>query len=177
MTDKSLLLHVCCAPCMTVVYNGFSGDKYDVTAYFYNPNLHPYREWEKRFTTFRSYCRTKQIDHIYDESYPLEENLTMLLKAEDRCISCFTERLRMTAEKADELGLRYFSTTLTVSPYQNHDLILKAGKAVSARSISEFIYRDFRGDYRESIRLSREADLYRQPYCGCIMSERDRFNK
>ena len=177
MTDKSLLLHVCCAPCMTVVFKAFASDGYDVTAYFRNPNIHPLKEWERRFTTFRGYCREKQIKNIYDENYPLEENLMMILEAENRCLACFTDRLRATAQKADELGFKYFSTTLSVSPYQDHELIEQAGEAVSAESNSEFIYKDFTYEYRESIRLSREAGLYRQPYCGCVMSEYERYAK
>jgi len=160
---------------MTVVHRGFYDAEFDVAAYFFNPNIHPYKEWKRRFDTFCNYCTAEQIRNIYDDSFPLEDNLIMLLAAENRCLACFENRLRATAEKADELGIRYFSTTLTVSPYQDHKLIMEAGERASAESEAEFIYRDFSGSYCESIELSREAGLYRQPYCGCAMSERDRY--
>jgi predicted adenine nucleotide alpha hydrolase (AANH) superfamily ATPase len=110
-----------------------------------------------------------------DTRYPLEENLRMLLDAGNRCRACFRDRLSATALKASRMGLRAFSTTLSVSPYQDQDLIREAGEMAAAAGGVEFVYRDFTGLYRESVRISREAGMYRQPYCGCVFSERDRY--
>lgn len=173
----SLLLHICCAPCSTVVLPGYRDEGFDVSGYFYNPAIHPYRENRKRLETLEAYADRVEFDLISDHAYPLEENLTMLLSAENRCLACFTDRLETTALKAAEKGIGTFSTTLSVSPWQDHDLILEAGNRAARLSGCRFLYRDFRSRYRKSVEMSRELGLYRQSYCGCILSERDRYAK
>ncbi len=162
---------------MTVVFDQLQKDDFDITAFFYNPNIHPWKERERRLQTLIEYADSKRIPLEIDEEYPLEKNIRMLLDAENRCYACFKERLTATAEKAAELGIKNFSTTLSVSPYQNQSSILEAGSVASEKSGVRFIYRDFREFYKESIRISREAEMYRQPYCGCVFSERDRYLK
>lgn len=171
----SLLLHICCAPCATVVRPGLEEEGWAVTGYFHNPNIHPSSEWRRRLDTLLSYAAGTDLPLETDLSYPLEENLVMLLGAEARCAACFAERLLATAEKAAALGLGSFSTTLSVSPYQDQERIRAAGEAAAAATGTEFVLRDFRPRYRDSVRISREMGLYRQPYCGCILSERDRY--
>jgi predicted adenine nucleotide alpha hydrolase (AANH) superfamily ATPase len=170
-----LLLHVCCGPCMTVVHETLSGEGFTVTGYFYNPNIHPWKERERRLTALSEYASDRGIPLDVDNGYPLEENLRMLLDAENRCSACFQDRLSATAARASQLGIPGFSTTLSVSPYQDQALIRLAGSAAGELHGVEFVYRDFRDLYRESVRLSREAGMYRQPYCGCVFSERDRY--
>ena len=173
----SLLLHVCCAPCTTVVLPGYRDEGFEVSGYFYNPGIHPYRENRRRLETLVAYAGRVEFDLISDYTYPLEENLAMLLSAENRCLACFTDRLETTALKAARSGIGTFATTLSVSPWQDHDLILKAGNRAAQLSGCRFLYRDFRPQYRKSVEMSREFGLYRQSYCGCVLSERDRYAK
>ena len=177
IAKESLLLHTCCGPCLTVVYEQLQTEGFDVTAFFYNPNIHPWKERDRRLCTLSEYADSENIPLEIDDEYPLEENIRMLLYAENRCLACFEDRLRATAFKAAELGIENFSTTLSVSPYQNQTLIMEAGNAASRESGVRFIYRDFREFFRESMRISREAEMYSQPYCGCVFSERDRYLK
>ncbi len=176
MTNRiPLLLHVCCAPCMTVVKKALSREGFRVTAFFYNPNIHPFKERQRRLDALNAFSESEEIPLEIVESYPLEENIRMLLEAENRCFACFEDRLSVTAEKADEMGIYAFSTTLSVSPYQNQELIKRAGEKASYNTGVEFIYRDYRDLYKDSVSISRENDIYRQPYCGCVFSERDRY--
>ncbi|MCD4700948.1 MAG: epoxyqueuosine reductase QueH [Candidatus Aegiribacteria sp.] len=160
---------------MTVVCEQLQREGFVITAFFYNPNIHPWKERERRLKALSEYADSKDIRLEIDGEYPLEENIRMLLDAENRCFACFKDRLTATADKAAELGIENFSTTLSVSPYQNQSFIMEAGNVASQKSGVRFIYRDFREFYRESIRISREAEMYRQPYCGCVFSERDRY--
>ncbi len=176
-TPEPLLLHACCGPCMTVVCEQLQKEGFEITAFFYNPNIHPWKERERRLEALSEYADSKGIPLEIDEEYPLEENIRMLLDADNRCYACFFDRLSATADKAAELGIENFSTTLSVSPYQNQKFIMEAGNAAEKTSGVRFIYRDFREFYSESMRISREAQMYRQPYCGCVFSERDRYLK
>jgi len=162
---------------MTVVQQGFRNDGFEVTAFFRNPNIHPWKELCRRLEAVEEYSTELGLPLEVDPSYPIEDYLTMLLSAEDRCRACFDERLSATAGKAAEMGIGLFSTTLSVSPYQDQEAIIKAGETAGTEYGVKFVYRDFRSLYRESIRISREAGMYRQPYCGCIFSERDRYLK
>ena len=175
LTGRPLLLHVCCAPCMTVVQEGLRNEEYEVTAFFRNPNIHPWKEMRHRLDAAASYCAELDLPLEIDDAYPLEEYLSMLIKATDRCRACFEERLSATARRAAESGMGAFSTTLSVSPYQDQQAIIAVGEAAASKYGVEFVYRDFRPLYRESVNLSREAGMYRQKYCGCIFSKRDRY--
>ena len=173
---EKLLLHVCCAPCLVGVLPSLNRNgNFDITCFFYNPNIHPYKENRKRLDCLKEYCSKRKIDLEADESYPLEQNLRTLLNADNRCEACFGDRLEQTALYAEDNGYAYFTTTLLISPYQNQILLEKAGRTAEKGRIPEFLFIDFRNSYRESIKLSRELNLYRQSYCGCIMSERDRY--
>jgi len=172
---KPLLLHACCGPCITVVHRELTREGFDVTAYFYNPNIHPWKERERRLETLTRYASDMGIPLEVDGEYPLEENLRLLLGSADRCSACFSDRLEATARMASGMGIGSFSTTLTVSPYQDLSRIIRAGENARDKWGVEFIFRDYTPLYRESVRLSREAGMYRQPYCGCIFSERDRY--
>jgi epoxyqueuosine reductase len=174
---RRLLIHACCGPCLTVVQRELRSEGFEPLIYFYNPNIHPWKERQRRLETLRDYAGEIELPLVVDEEYPLEENLAMLLEAENRCLACFADRLSETARKASEMGIPSFATTLTVSPYQDQDSILEAGRKAQEESGIEFIFRDYRDLYRESVSISREAGMYRQPYCGCIFSERDRYRK
>jgi len=170
-----LLLHVCCAPCATVVRRSFRDEGFEIAAWFHNPNIHPFSEWTRRADALRAWAVEEDLPLEIDDSYPLEENLAMLLAASPRCVACFSERLLATAVRAAALGIPRFATTLSVSPYQDQEWIRAAGEAAAGATGILFEHRDHRPLYRESVRISREKGIYRQPYCGCVLSERDRY--
>ncbi len=175
--NRKILLHICCAPCATAVLERLRADGYDVTGFFYNPCIHPWKEFKRRLDTVKEWAPTVNLPVVYIQDYPLEENIRMLLGGGNRCFSCFKDRMGKTAQLAVEMEIQLFTSTLSVSPYQNHELLEKAGKDVSESLNVQYLYQDFRDSYKESIKLSRNAGLYRQPYCGCIFSERDRYLK
>ncbi|MBD3370539.1 hypothetical protein GF402_09280 [Candidatus Fermentibacteria bacterium] len=176
-SKRRLLLHVCCAPCLTVVLEGYRDLGYEVEGLFYNPNIHPWRERERRLESLEGYSARMDMPLSVDDDYPLEENLRMLLEADNRCLACFRDRLGRTAALASEKGIDLFSTTLSVSPYQSPELLIRAGREAARDHGVSFVYRDYRPLYARSARTSRENELYRQPYCGCVLSERDRYLK
>lgn len=174
---KKILLHMCCAPCATAVLENLRADGYEVTGYFYNPSIHPWKEFKRRLDAVKEWAPAVNLPVIYHEEYPLEENIRMLLNSDNRCFSCFADRMKRTAELASEMGIGLFTSTLSVSPYQNHGLLIEAGESATESLDVQYLYRDFRDSYRRSIELSRCAGMYRQPYCGCVFSERDRYLK
>ncbi len=175
---KKLLLHTCCAPCTTFVRGALEKEGYDVTGFFYNPNIHPYTEYEKRLTAMKLYSIETDFTVVYLDLYDIDNFFEMIFKkSEKRCLYCYMLRLHRTAAYAKEKGFDRFSTTLLLSPYQQHDLIAEAGNIVSKKIGIPFLYRDFRPGYKKSVEISKEMNLYRQKYCGCLYSERDRYRK
>lgn len=173
---RKVLLHTCCAPCTSYVHPQLIKEGYDVTGYFYNPNIHPYTEYEKRLMAMRLYAVEKDFPVIYDEQYDIENFFDITFKKGDkRCLYCYMLRLHKAAAYAKKKGFDHFSTTLLLSPYQKHDLLAEAGEIVAKKIGIPFLYRDFRPGFPESVRVSREMNLYRQKYCGCLFSERERF--
>jgi predicted adenine nucleotide alpha hydrolase (AANH) superfamily ATPase len=170
-----LLLHICCAPCLCCPYQALSDEKTAVTGFWFNPNIHPYREYQARLGSVRDFAQKHELEMIYDDSYPLEENISLLLK--DRCRACYYIRLEAAAREAAQRGYDGFSTTLLYSIYQKHDLIRDLGAEIGRKHGVKFSYRDFRTGWEEGRAKARELDLYRQKYCGCIFSERDRYFK
>ncbi|HAD81289.1 MAG: hypothetical protein A2509_00415 [Candidatus Edwardsbacteria bacterium RIFOXYD12_FULL_50_11] len=170
-----LLLHICCAPCLCYPHQSLSDEKAGITGFWFNPNIHPYREYQARLGSVRDFAQNHGLEMIYDDSYPLEENVSLLLK--DRCRACYSIRLEAAAREAAQRGYDGFSTTLLYSIYQKHDLIRGLGAEIGREHGVKFIYRDFRKGWEEGRTKAMELDLYRQKYCGCIFSERDRYMK
>lgn len=174
---KKVLLHICCGPCSIYPLQVLR-EEADVAGFFFNPNIHPYTEWKARLETLEKYAVDIGLDMIIDPRYLLEDFLRGVLNQEDaRCSFCYETRLRNTAKTAKEKGFQAFSSTLLVSPFQKHDLIRQVGEAVAKDEGIEFLYRDFRTGYRDATQLSRELGMYRQKYCGCIFSEKERYYK
>lgn len=171
-----LLLHACCAPCATVTVDEYRRAGYEPVLFFHNPNIHPFREFRRRLETLESWAAAQDLELIVHHDYPLEENVRLLLSSDPRCRSCFLERLSATARAGAEMGFQCFGTTLSVSPYQCQELIMQAGREAQDRHGLEFAYIDCRRLYPDSVRMSREQGIYRQPYCGCVFSERDRYS-
>ena len=173
-----LLLHTCCGPCSVYSVKQLRETGYDVTGYFFNPNIHPYREFKHRLETLHEYAAQVKLELITDSSYGLEEFLLRALAAEkDRCRPCYEQRLRQTARYARKNAFSCFSTTLLVSPYQKHELIKEVASIIAEEEGIPFEYIDFRVGWQEGVTVSKEMGLYRQPYCGCIFSEKERYYK
>jgi hypothetical protein len=148
----------------------------EVYSYFYNPNIHPYTEFVKRKETLEQYAAGAGLKTIIDDDYDLEGFIRKVVYREaQRCRICYALRLERAAGVARKGGFDYFTTTLLVSPFQKHDLIHETGRAAGERYGVPFYYADFRPGYREAAARSRELNLYRQQYCGCIYSEKERY--
>jgi predicted adenine nucleotide alpha hydrolase (AANH) superfamily ATPase len=179
----SLLIHSCCAPCSSYVLEYLS-EFFDIIVYYYNPNIDPESEYVKRLDE-----QTRLIDKFNMSSqsnisfvegdYEREKFLESIKGLEDepegglRCVECFRLRLDRAAAKAAELNCDYFTTTLTVSPYKNADILNEIGKEAGVKFNIKFLTSDFkkRDGYNRSIELSKQYGLYRQDYCGCIYSK------
>jgi hypothetical protein len=188
-----VLLHTCCAPCLSGSIIPFEEEDIDVTAYWYNPNIQPFTEHRMRLQTLERFFFLKGIDHIIEDGY--SQNYHILSVANElsrrgfdrkddlmeddmkniRCRACYEMRASRTAELAKEKGYDAISSTLLLSKHQDHVSIKDTFKAISEENQIEFIYIDLRKYWKDSIRLSNEMELYRQNYCGCIFSEHERY--
>ncbi|UCE37642.1 MAG: epoxyqueuosine reductase QueH [Thermoplasmata archaeon] len=174
-----ILIHVCCAPCFTYPHKRLRKENHEVVGFFYNPNIHPYTEYKARLHALQRYTSLKPVEIIYNNEYPLKEFVSGQLKAMDegkkRCEFCIKTRLKKTAQTAKDKGFDAFTTTLLESKYQPHDLIREIGEDCAKEFDCGFYYEDFRVGWKESVSLSKELELYRQKYCGCIFSEKERY--
>ncbi len=174
----SVLLHTCCAPCATYCVKYWQQRGQEVTAFWYNPNIHPFTEHRHRLEVVQSFAQISNLPLIASEDYDIIRYFRMVVGHEgERCGDCFRLRLSMTALIARLKGFDAFTTTLLISPYQNHDLLKEIGEEVAQKERVDFLYEDLRTGYKESYRMSKELDLYRQKYCGCLYSEWERFGK
>ncbi len=171
-----ILVHVCCAPCFTYPHKRLLEEGHEVTALFYNPNIHPYLEYKNRLESLEKYVEIKATKVLY-KNYDLENYLRGAMAADERCKFCYTYRLAEAAKTASQLGFDAFTTTLLISPYQKHDILAKVGEKTADEYGIEFYYEDFREGYRESREIARDLGLYMQKYCGCIFSEKERYFK
>jgi len=175
---ERVLLHVCCAPCATHTVNRLREEGFDVTAFWYNPNIHPFTEHRNRLESMRTLAQAIDLPLLVADGYDMLDYFRAVVGHEgERCGDCFRMRLDRTAAVARENGFSFFTTTLLISPYQKHELLRQTGDAVASERGIPFYYEDFRTGFRDSQRLSRELDLYHQKYCGCIYSEWERFGK
>ena len=174
-----ILLHTCCAPCSIYCVERLQELNIELDAYWYNPNIHPYMEYKMRRDTCKSYMESIGINAIIEEDYGLKEFVKETISdLENRCQNyCYKVRLEKTAKYAKEHGYDAFSTTLLISPYQNHELLKQMGEKIGKQYGIEFFYEDFRPGFRQGQNKARELGLYMQKYCGCIFSEEDRYSK
>lgn len=172
-----VLLHACCGPCSLYPIEVLREQGVDFALFYANPNIHPFKEWKERKKTFVAVAESAGVKYWVDKDYPLEDFLREQLCQEDRCEYCYVRRLTLAAEKAVAEGYDAFSTTLLVSPYQNHDLIRDIGRRLAEVYEIEFFYHDFRPGFTWAQDKAVADGLYRQKYCGCIFSERDRYRK
>jgi len=171
-----ILLHICCAPCAIYPVAEMRDEGMDVTGFFDNHNIHPYQEYRRRLDAVVAYAEMNSLEVIYREEYRLEEFLAAVAaKPEERCRYCYASRLETTAEAAAVGGFKAFSSSLLYSRYQNHDIIRQLGEEAGRKFGVHFHYDDYRRGWQEGIRLSKSLGLYRQQYCGCVYSEKERY--
>ena len=173
-----ILLHTCCAPCTIYPLTALRNEGFDVSGFFFRNNIHPYTECLKRQEALESYSESMGLDVIYQEGYDLEGFLrNVAFREADRCTYCYHERLQSTALIAKRGKFDYFTSTLLYSKHQKHDLIKSIGESIGGSVGVPFFYRDFRKGWKEGIEASKRIGMYRQQYCGCIYSEKERFYK
>ena len=176
--DKpTLLLHSCCGPCSTEVID-FLKDYFKITVFYYNPNIEPEEEYfhrkREQIRFIEEYKEAKiyflDCDYNHEAFKEMAKGLEQEKEGGARCNKCFYLRIKVTAQKAKELGYNYFGTTLTVSPHKNSTIINKIGEQISKELAIPFIYGDFKKNdgYKKSIEFSKIYNLYRQDYCGCL---------
>ena len=147
-------------------------------AYWFNPNIHPYQEYKARRDTLMAYAPSIGMELIVQENYGLRDFCRAVCDDIDhRCGKCYEMRLEQTALYAARHGFNSFTTSLLVSPYQNHELIAETARRMGERYGVTFLYRDFRPGFREGQAKARELGFYMQKYCGCVFSEEDRYRK
>lgn len=174
--SMSVLLHLCCGPCGVYPVDALQDEGFELRLFFMNPNIHPYQEYEKRLGAASEFADKKALPLIVEDGYDPEGWLRMVAFRETkRCMLCYRERLYRAARVARSGRFDSFTTTLLYSKRQDHDLVRELAEAVAEEVGVPFLYRDFRLGWEAGIQGSKEMGLYRQQYCGCIFSERDRF--
>lgn len=172
----NILLHTCCGPCALFPLRTLRAAGHTVTGFFYNHNIHPYLEYCKRRDAVIQMADAEAMPLILHDNYDLEGFLAHVAAAPgQRCSYCYASRLRATAQVAARDGFDAFSASLLYSRYQRHDEIKELGDQIGREFGVPFHYEDFRPGWQEGIRLSKELGLYRQQYCGCIYSEKERY--
>jgi len=178
-----ILLHTCCGPCTIFPLRSLREKGFEVFGFYYNPNIHPYQEWQRRLEALQEVAKAETTDDkpfrlIIRGDYPLEEFLrNTAFREEKRCIYCYTIRLEATARTAKKSGFDAFTTTLLYSKRQKHELIKEIAESISKRYSVAFYYEDFRKGWKTGQEEAIKMGIYRQQYCGCIYSEKERFYK
>ena len=179
ITKPKLLIHACCAPCSTVPLDRLSDD-YDISFFFFGPNIHPYSEYNLRLEDQRKFC-TKMGVHLIEGSYNKDTWDHAVLQYRDlpegsmRCQSCFRMRMEETARVADEQAFDYFTVTMTVSRHKDSQVLNTIGQEVAGNFSAKYLAEDFKKQdgYGLSVRKSNELGLRRQNYCGCFLSKQE----
>ena len=172
------LLHICCAPCANQCIEVLRTDGLDVTGFWYNPNIHPFTEYRARRDCLRTYAEEISLPMIEKNDYALRPFVRAV--AEDiahRCGKCYEMRLFEAAKQAKEGGFDSFTSSLFISPYQNHELMVEVAQRAEETYGVEFLYRDFRPYFKDGQVFARQQEFYMQKYCGCVFSEEERYLK
>ena len=174
----NVLLHICCAPCANRPIDVLRTDGMNVTGFWYNPNIHTFTEYRARRDCLRADAPEIELPLIERNDYALRPFVRAV--AEDignRCVKCYEMRLYEAAHQAKEGGFDCFTSSLFISPYQQHELMREVAERAAAEYGVSFLYRDFRPYFREGQAFAREHGFYMQKYCGCIFSEEERYIK
>ena len=169
-------MHICCGPCAIMPVATLREEGAEIRGLSYNPNIMPYTENVRRRETLEQWASREELPLIVQDEYEPEAWLRNVAWRENqRCAPCLAQRLDRAAAVAKRGGYDFFSTTLLYSVRQKHELIKELGPAAAKRRGVKFLYRDWRPYWRQGIERSQEQEMYRQQYCGCIFSERDRY--
>jgi len=178
-----MLVHICCAPDALYVVSLLK-ENYDVSGYFYNPNIHPAKEYQLRLAEARKVARTlnlKLIEEVYDDNrwHKMTNKFRDEPEKGRRCDICYAMRLERTARKASELGFDIFTTVMSLSPWKKADVLNQMGRMFAHRYGIDFLEANFKkkNGFKKSIELSNHHHLYRQDYCGCLYSQRETKEK
>ena len=172
----NILLHTCCGPCALYPLSRLRAAAHTVTGFFFNHNIHPFQEYVRRLEAAQRMANEASMALIVRDDYDLEGFLAnVAAEPAKRCSYCYASRLRAAAFAASEHGFEAFTTSLLYSRYQQHEEIRTHGEQAGREFGVTFFYEDFRIGWQEGIRLSKELGLYRQQYCGCIYSEKERY--
>jgi len=176
-----LLLHICCGPCALYPVRELLDKKFDkITGFYYNPNIHPPSEYKRRKDALEAASAKIGFEVIYPP-YKMEEYFRKIFCRDavcctpaERCSLCWELRLSETASFAKTNGFDAFTTTLLISPYQDHEKVKKIGEKIAREKGIQFYYQDFRPGFRDGQEQAKKENLYRQKYCGCVFSELER---
>ena len=178
-----LLLHCCCAPCSLLCITALRGEGIESGLLWYNPNIHPYTEYRSRRDCLAEFAANEKLKLETLDEYGLRFFLSEVFtetgeaNVPERCEKCYRIRLEKTASFALQNGYSAFSTSLLISPYQDHNAIRRIAEEEAAKYGVDFFYRDFRPLFREGQTKARSLGFYMQKYCGCIFSEEERYAK
>lgn len=181
-----LFLHSCCAPCSSYCLEYLS-EYFEITVFYYNPNIYPPEEYQERAAEQKRFIESfpakhpiSYIEGVYDTKrfYEMARGMEKLPEGGERCFACYELRMREAAAMAKEGGYDYFTTTLSISPLKNAEKINEIGEALEAELGIRHLPSDFKkkNGYKRSTELSKEYELYRQNYCGCVFSKNEREN-
>lgn len=168
MGRTKVMLHACCGPCLLEPFDALASD-HEVTVVYANPNIHPREEYERRRDTLAAYAEERGIEVVEVPYEPSEWERAVEGAAErpERCRRCFRLRMGLAAREASSRGFDAFATTLTVSPYQDQEAVLEAGRDAAREAGIAFLETDYRERYPDAVRRSRGLGMYRQNFCGC----------
>ena len=172
-----ILLHTCCAPCLIYPVKRLQDEGFKVKAFYYNPNIHPFSEYNRRKEALETLSKELQVEIESPEYRPSEffQAINTKEARPERCVICWSLRLGKTAKQAKEQGFDAFTSTLLVSPYQDQEMLKVLGDQAASEAGVRFYYEDFRPGFRKAKDQAKVKGIYMQKYCGCIYSEMERF--
>ena len=177
-TLEQILLHSCCAPCSVHCVDALRAEGIEPTSLWFNPNIHPYQEYKARRDTLIGYGETAGFEVRVLDDYGLRDFVRAVASdIEGRCAHCYSIRLGTAAKYAAENGFKAFTSSLLISPYQNHALLKEVAERAADTWHVRFQYQDFRPLFRQGQECARELGFYIQKYCGCVFSEQERYLK
>jgi len=167
-----ILLHICCGPCLIYPFSRLIGQGFKIKGYYYNPNIYPVQEYNSRKESLELLSKDLplQLKIVYFCESEFDQAVKDKENTDQRCVICWSMRLRKTALEAKKNNIPFFSTTLLVSPYQNHLLIKQLGEKIALEVGVNFYYEDFRVGFKAAYAQARNKGLYLQKYCGCQYS-------
>lgn len=174
---RRIIVDTCCGPCALPTLRIFAEPAYEAHYLFYNPNVHPFREYRRRLESFEELMAQERLPYTVVPYEPEEWIRAVAFREESRCELCYRLRLRRAADLALDEGFDALTTTLFASPYQDHELVTLLGNSICRSRGLEFVTWDSRDVYYDAIASARERGLYTQPYCGCLLSEWERYDR